>query len=285
MRLKFKRFYLVLFILLIGIQFVGAHDTGVHSAQLGYVLFGYQSGAEINSKTNRKTTEAYELIRRAIAVAIDETNKGGKHSSDYEYLRKELAGRMVVPKAEDFRITNKYHRQVCHQGFDYTYNNPASQTRWQTGRRFLINVVAVAFGNPRPLNPSVAEFIAMIAYYTHLIGDLEEGETHSMKGRNSTINIGTYNGLISELITKISNYGMKLPNKSMVDELVEELSDLKPSMPTVAPTSMPTLGLNRTEYSTQIFEALAEYIPDIISNNVDSGFIFNTNAIPLEQAA
>lgn len=259
-----------------------AHGAGVHSQQLCYVLFGYQSAAELNAKTNPQTTRAYELIRRAIAVAIDETNKGGKHSDDYTYLQKNLAGQVRIPTPSAFKITNRFHRQVCHQGFDYKYNNQASQARWQTGRQLLIDVVAKAFGTPRPLNPAVADFIAMISYYTHLIGDLEEGETHSMKGTNSTVNIGTYSGMLSELITKIKVYGEKLPNHALIDELVNELGKLRPKMPTSSPT---ILGEERTRYSTDIFNVLSEYVPEIISNNVDAVFIFNTNPVPLLQAA
>ncbi len=259
-----------------------AHGAGVHSQQLCYVLFGYQSSAELNTKTNSQTTRAYELIRRAIAVAIDETNKGGKHSDDYNYLRRNLAGQVRIPTPSAFSITNRFHRQVCHQGFDYKYNNKASQARWQTGRQLLIDVVAKTFGNPRTLNPAVSDFIAMISYYTHLIGDLEEGETYSMKGTNSTVNIGTYSGMLSELITKIKVYGERLPNSALIDDLIEELGKLRPKMPTNSPT---TLGEERTKYSTDIFNVLSEYVPKIISNNVDAGFIFNTNPAPLLQAA
>ncbi len=270
-----------LFIVVI-LDTAGAHGAGVHSQQLGYVLFGYQSASELNANVNAETTRAYELIRRAVAVAIDETNKGGKHSSDYDYLRKNLAGRVRIPEPSAFAITNKFHRQVCHQGFDYIYNNPASAARWQTGRQLLISTVSAAFGNPRPLNPAVAEFIAMISYYTHLIGDLEEGETHSLKGANSTVNIGTYSGMLNELMTKIKVYGEKLPNNALIDDLVKALGKLKPSMPSSEPT---TLGINRTIYSVQIFEILAEYIPEIISNNVDASFVFNTHPASLQQVA
>jgi hypothetical protein len=271
-----------IFVLIYASGFLWAHGAVVHSQQLCYVLFGYQSATELNTETNTQTTRAYELIRRAVAVAIDETNKGGKHSEDYNYLRRNLAGRVRIPDPSAFSITNKFHRQVCHQGFDYHYDNPASKSRWQTGRQLLINVVSEAFGNPRPLNPAVADFIAMISYYTHLIGDLEEGETHSMNGINSIVNIGTYRGMLSELITQIKVYGAKLPNKASIDELVNEMGKLSPKMPASSPT---TLGEERTKYSIDIFNVLSEFVPEIISNNVDAGFIFNTNPVPLLQAA
>ena len=277
-----KKVILILIFLVDAVGIIWAHGAGIHSEQLCHVLFGYQSAAELNAKTNPQTKEAYELIRRAIAVAIDETNKGDKHSTDYTNLRANLVGRVRIPEPAAFKITNKFHRQVCHQGFDYIYNNPTSQARWQTGRQLLINVVSEAFGKPRPLNPSTAEFIAMISYYTHLIGDLEKGETHSMKGSNSTVNIGTYSGMLSELITKIKVYGGKLPNKASIDELVNELSKLRPLMPRVSPT---TLGEERTVYSTKIFNILSKYVPQIISNNVDAGFIFNNVPASMLQVA
>lgn len=281
-RLSIKHVFFAIIFSVLVVSNCFAHGSGVHSEQLVYVLFGYQSAAELNQKANLQTKQAYELIRRAIAVAIDETNKGGKHSDDYTYLRNNLAGQVRIPAPSAFRITNRFHRQVCHQGFDYKYNNQASQARWQTGRQLLIDVVSKAFGTPRPLNPAVADFIAMISYYTHLIGDLEEGETHSLKGTNSPVNIGTYSGMLSELITKIKVYGEKLPNKASIDDLVNDLWKLRPSMPTSSPT---TLGEKRIQYSTDIFNVLSEYIPEIISNNVAAGFIFNTNPPALNLAA
>ena len=283
MKLKISKnilFSVLFFVFAIGS--LGAHGAGKHSEQLCYVLFGYSSAAELNAQSNTKTVQAYELVRRAIAVSIDETYKGEKISSDYAYLRKNLAGRISMPEPSSLRITNKFHRQVCHQGFDYFYNNSTSQNRWQVGRRFLIDVVSAAFSNPREINPAVAEFIAMISYYTHLLGDLEEGETNSLKGANSPINIGTYNGIVDELIRKIKTYGDKLPNKSQIDTLVEELMNLKREMPSVSPT---TLGAQRTTHSAKIFFLLSQYIPKIVSNNIDSGFVLNTTPNTLSNVA
>ena len=180
-RLSIKHVFFAIIFSVLVVSNCFAHGSGVHSEQLVYVLFGYQSAAELNQKANLQTKQAYELIRRAIAVAIDETNKGGKHSDDYTYLRNNLAGQVRIPAPSAFRITNRFHRQVCHQGFDYKYNNQASQARWQTGRQLLIDVVSKAFGTPRPLNPAVADFIAMISYYTHLIGDLSRSTNNNIE--------------------------------------------------------------------------------------------------------
>ena len=266
-----------------------AHGTGKHSEQIGYVLFGYSSAAELNASSNEQTKRAYELIRRAVAVAID--NKGIKND-DYKNLGERLRGSSIrIPviseeenKEEENKnellITNKYHRQVCHQGFDYKYKNPESDKRWNgVGRKFLIDVVREAFSykGSQP-NDATATFIAMIAYYTHILGDLEEGETKSM----SQNGIGTFSGFSMQFAQKIDSYGKDLANQSSIKNLVKELKKL--NMPSGRADQLGS-EFERCKYSSQIFNVLSKYIPRIIQNNVDPIFKINTNIKALPNVA
>lgn len=270
---------LIIFILISLIGTLYAHEFGTHSQQLLLVLFGFTSPQELVSEPNHDaTSKAYELLSRAIAVAIDETNKKKGGSNSYKELRQYLVGTGVsMPNPESFKIDNWYHRQVCHQGFDYQYNDEKNNARWEIGRKLLVDVASVAFTNgSKKTNPAVAEFVAMISYYTHLIGDLEIGETESLK------NIGTYKGLVSELIVKTKNYGNKLRNKAQIDSLVKELENLNLRMPSTNPTGQ---GEQRTVNSNKIFKVLSQYIPEILSNNVDPIFIFNIKHNALQNVA
>ena len=265
-------FFIVLFLCLNGLA---AHKAGPHSNQICNVVFGFANSEELHIATSKsiggsKTDKANQLLGQAAAVAIDFINKMERDSDietkDYKKLESNIAGAVRLPRPRELAIVTQVgkHRQVCHQGFDYYYGNPEYNARWQKGRELLIDVAAYAFGNPRPINSATAEFIAMIVYYTHLIGDLEKGETDSLGG------IGNYAGMKNELANQISIYGKRLQNPALVTTLVSELRKL--NLPSTKPEQ---LHEQRTVYSVQIFDVLSDYIPQIISNNVDSTYVFN----------
>lgn len=250
-----------------------AHDAGPHSNQICKVVFGFENSLELYNKVHtlpggEKTIDANNLLGSAAAVAIDFFNNKSRESdyrsTDYKKLETGLLGAVKIPRPRELVIVAWKHREVCHQGFDYSYLNRESQARWDNGRQLLIDVVSYAFGKPRPINPATADFIAMIVYYTHLIGDLEKGETDSL------MKIGNYSAMRNELANQINLYGILLPNPAHVSTLVKELRNLK--LPSIKPE---LLQANRTVYSMKIFDVLSEYIPQIISNNVDPSYVFN----------
>ena len=257
-----------------------SYSAGTHSDQLCQVLFGYENGKALHDNVgDTESTKAFDLMRRAIAVAIDETYKKGTSSNDYKELRKKLAEKGVsIPAAELFEINNLLHRQVCHQGFDHYYSNSKYQNRWNVGRKLLIDTARAAFTyqNQKPNEPVVV-FIAMISYYTHILGDLEEGETVSMKGVASQSNIGSFSGFVNELISKITFYGGQLSNQTLVSTLVQELNKISFVMPSETASKISGGNAQRKILGFQIRNVLRNYIPQIIQNNVNSIFIFNTN--------
>lgn len=264
-----------LLMLVLCLDGLAAHNAGQHSNQICNVVFGFSNSGELHIATSKsiggsKTDKANQLLGQAAAVAIDFHNQMNRDSDirneAYKKLESNLLGAVKLPRPRELAIVTQVgkHRQVCHQGFDYYYGNPEHNARWQKGRKLLIDVAAYAFGNPRPINSATAEFIAMIVYYTHLIGDLEEGETDSLGG------IGNYAGMKNELANQISNYGKRLQNPALVTTLVSELRKL--NLPATKPEQLHEL---RTVYSVQIFDVLSEYVPQIISNNVDSTYEFN----------
>lgn len=256
-----------------------SYSAGTHSEQLCQVLFGYENYQTLYENTgNTESTKAFELMRRAIAVAIDETYKKGTSSNDYKELRKDLTEKgVVIPAAEKFEINNLLHRQVCHQGFDYSYTNSKYQNRWDVGRKLLVDTARAAFTyqNQKPNEPT-AVFIAMISYYTHILGDLEEGETVSMKGSASQGNIGSFNGFVNELSRKISYYGGQLSNQTSISILQRELNSLLSMMPFETASKLSGGNVQRKALGLQIRNVLRKYIPQIIQNNVNSIFQFNT---------
>ena len=292
-----KRFFFIikiifLMLILFNIKnYLIAHDSKGHSRDLCRVLFGFEY---VNNKvfekdddtfkndTNDFTNKAFKLMRYAIAVAIDNT---GDETEEYKELKDLLQGSSVrMPriseKAEEneLLITNMYHRQVCHQGFDYVYSNPKSNKRWNdVGRKLLINVAREAFAyKSRKPDDATATFIAMIAYYTHILGDLGEGETKWMKN-----SVGTFYKFLNELILKIDSYGKGLKDSSCINELLTKLRSSQPIKSTIRADK----EVKRVAYSEQILEIVSEYIPKIISNNVDSNFKFNTNKTSLQNVA
>ena len=257
-----------------------SYPAGIHSEQLCQVLFGYENGKALHDNVgDTESTKAFDLMRRAISVAIDETYNKGTPSNDYKELRKKLAEKGVsIPAAELFEINNLLHRQVCHQGFDHYYSNSKYQNRWNVGRKLLIDTARVAFSyqNQKPNEP-IAVFIAMISYYTHILGDLEKGETVSMKGVASQGNIGSFSGFVNELSSKISFYGGQLSNQCSIATLVQELNKISIIMPSETASKLSGGNTQRKVLGLQIRNVLRNYIPQIIQNNVNSIFRFNTN--------
>lgn len=293
----FKLGFILALLLFCGNFSLEAHGMGKHKEQIGYVLFGYANAATAYSNTNQCTMQAYNLIGEAVAAAIDYK---GSEISGYSELKRTYQNCISRSGVINFPSLDKElkiehvsfagHREYCHQGFDYTYsesdNYPNEKNaRWSFGRKLLIDATRYAFtyGNEIP-NNSTSEFIAMIAYYVHLLGDLEEDSTKTMKGTN---NLGTFKGFLTELANKISVYGNKLGNKAVVSNLVYELRKLIPSMPTVTYQKAKTdvEKAYRKQYSDKIFDILVQYVPLIIKNNVNSIFKFNTNQSDFQNVA
>ena len=260
--------------LLISVSMLFAHTAGPHSNQICKVVFGFENSFELNNRVHtlpggKKTIEANKLLGYVAAVSIDFNNNMNRdadiRTKDYKNLEK-LKGKVKIPSPRELVIVTQIgkHRQVCHQGFDYDYINHEWQTRWQKGKQLLIDVVSYAFGKPRPVNPATAKFIAMIVYYSHIIGDLEEGETDSLG------NIGNFYAMKNELANQIFLYGNQLPNPAHVSSLVAELRNLQ-----FDSTKPELLQAKRFEYTTKLLDKLSEYVPQIISNNVDPSYVFN----------
>lgn len=273
--MKCKKLKLVVFLyVFVSMNMLFAHTAVHHSNQICKVVFGFENSLELYNKVHAlpgggKTIEANKLLGYVAAVSIDFTNNMNRdvdiRTKDYKNLE-ELKGKVKIPSPRELVIVTQIgkHRQVCHQGFDYIYANPEFQARWTKGKKLLIDVVSYAFGQPRPINPATEKFIAMIVYYSHIIGDLEEGETDSLGY------IGNFHAMKNELANQISLYGNQLPNPAHVSTLVAELRKLQ--FPSTKPE---LLQAKRFEYTMKILNILAEYIPQIISNNVDPSYVFN----------
>lgn len=270
---KKLKLILLSYLIVFSLNILYAHSAGPHSNQICKVVFGFENNLDLYNKVHTqpggyKTIEANNLLGYAAAVSVDFTNNKSREidyrTKDYKNLETALLGAVKIPRPRELVIVNWNHREVCHQGFDYSYPDQDYQARWDKGRELLIDIVSYAFGKPRPINPATAEFIAMIVYYTHLIGDLEKGETDSLE------NIGNFSSMRYELANQISLYGGLLPNPAHVAPLVSELRKLQ--LPAIKPE---LLQAQRTAYTTKILNVLAEYVPQIISNNVDSSYVFN----------
>lgn len=288
---KFLSFF-ILMLFIISVPLFG-YDAKTHARHLCQVLFGYNNSEELNNAVSSstdggKTQEAYECMRRAVSVAIDEQFKKGKASNDYKELRKRVVHKGVrIPNIEEFEIRNVRHREQCHQGFDYTYSNTEYNKRWQIGRKLIIDVARVSFTSERGVIPyeSTVEFIAMISYYTHILGDLEIGETKSMKTKDSQNNLGSFKGFIYELIQKINTYGYRLKDTSGINQLISELRICSYTMPAESASSLNNGNTDRQLLGEKIRSILRSYIPQIISRNIDSSFCLNTNSITQQKVA
>lgn len=283
---------LIIILFIISVPLFG-YKAETHSMHLCQVLFGYNNSEELNnaviSSTDTdggKTQEAYECMRRAVSVAIDEQFKKGQPSNDYKELRKRVVPKGVrIPNIEEFEIRNLLHRQQCHQGFDYMYSNADYNKRWQIGRKLLIDVARVSFTSEGGVIPyeSTVEFIAMISYYTHILGDLETGETDSlMRTQNK---LGSFKGFVHELIQKINTYGYRLKDTTGINQLITELRICSYTMPAESASSLNNSNTYRPLLGENIRLILRSYIPQIISRNIDPSFYLNTNNITQQKVA
>lgn len=304
---KEKRFFFIikvtfLMLILFNIQnYLIAHDLNGHSRDLCRVLFGFEyvdnkvfekDNDTFKNDTNENTNTAFQVMRYAIAVAID--NTGDEKTESYKGLKDYIK----VCKASDLKMTNYKignHREFCHEGFDYVYKEVSKEEektlanknvnkknkRWKIGRKLLIDAASYAFTykNRKPNKPT-AEFVAMISYYTHILGDLEEESTEPMVGSNMC----NFKSFVLELSNQIYKYGNRLGNKAHIDTLIDKLRRLMPSMTAVTYQKDEEITI-RKYYSNKIFTVLEEYIPQIIKNNVDSNFEFNTNKTSLQNVA
>lgn len=265
-----KRLIIYVAFLLLVVCPVSAFEEGEHSNHLCYTIFGYIDDAAIQEALNPdripdydkteggRTLRAYYIVKDAIAVAID--NKGTS-SNSYTNIKQRLS---FTPSLSDLKVHAKKHREACHQGFDYKYKSSMKKSNWDrlnarwldVGRPFLIKAMKNAFST----DENTSTFIAMVAYYTHLIGDLAQGETGSM------LELADFSKMASELEAKIKYYGNKLKHAEKIMLLCNEIKMVKATF--VSGTVQDSAV--RDYYSKLLLDALAEYVPSVIYSNLEN---------------
>ena len=280
--------------MLISPSILFAHGWGRHGNDLCFAMFGYsQKTYQPNNGNVDEMYEllgmddtycqAFEIIKNAVAVAIDYSN-AGKNDTAYNYLlnikgnfKHGLPGKYELAVSTR-SVGNGNHRNMCHQGFDFNYEEyylshyhtkdakefevqlkrrKELDKRWSLGRQLLIDSASYAF-KLNSNNDSIATLIAMNAYYIHLLGDLETNEYKALHP------IDSYHALLSEYISKIQFYGMQLPRQSsslvnsMVDRMNIYLKTLKTGI-------IEGKDLVSFKYTKGILNILHEYLPEIIN--------------------
>ena len=129
--------------------------------------------------------ESYYLLTDALVIAIDHSNPA-HHKKLFSELEKRLnnsktGSNVQLPSFYALKSLGAgTHRYYNHQGFFFEEpDNEMRRERWLIGRdEILIPSTAVAFN--LAVNDPKAELIACIAYYIHMIGDIQEGSLKSM---------------------------------------------------------------------------------------------------------
>ncbi len=129
--------------------------------------------------------ESYYLLTDALVIAIDHSNPA-HDKKIFSELEKRLGnsksgGDIQLPSFKSLKSLGAgTHRYYNHQGFFFEDPfNEMRKERWLIGRdEILIPSTAAAFN--LTVNDPKARIIACIAYYIHMIGDIQEGNLKSM---------------------------------------------------------------------------------------------------------
>lgn len=197
-----------------------------HNQHIGYTVFGYPNWKSMKNAPIY-TKLPYYVITDAIALAIDFTNSKNKNKlirednstlyekispKKYEELKKNIKainskGSLSYKDLSSFFQIKGKHRTFNHQGFFYSYQPKSNESkRWEAGRDdILIPSIKIAFNTTE----DIATLIAIIAYYTHLFGDLLKGETVSLGSIGNTL------GMIDAFKTDLNTQVNKITNNKL----------------------------------------------------------------------
>lgn len=190
----------LLFFLILFFSFICfAKNVEGHNADILYIIYGSPNYNSFEKKSSPDVRLSYWIVSDASAFAIDEQGMG-KNREKYKNLQENVqktrtGANYVFPTSSEFpSIGGGSHRAYNHQGFYYDYRERAVENddgivtnkyldRWELGRdEILIPAVAAAFGIEMNDQEKVkAEAIAIIVYYSHILGDLYEGSEKSVK--------------------------------------------------------------------------------------------------------
>ncbi len=190
---------LSLFCIILGLSFTCfAKNAEGHNEDILYIIYDSSDYYSFAKKSSPDVLHSYWIVSDASAFAIDEQgmNKDQKKYKDLQdNVKKTRTGfDYSFPAYSEFlSIGGGSHRAYNHQGFYYDYRDRTMKgedgietnkylDRWELGRdKVLIPAVAAAFGIERNEQQIVkAEAIAIIVYYSHILGDLYEGSERSV---------------------------------------------------------------------------------------------------------
>lgn len=151
--------------------------------------------------------ESYYLLTDALVIAIDHSNPA-HHKKLFSELEKRLSNSKMgnnvhLPSFSALKSLGAgTHRYYNHQGFFFEDPfNEMRKERWLIGRdEILIPSTAAAFN--LTINDPKAGIIACIAYYIHMIGDIQEGSLKSM------YQLGNYQKLLRKFSNDLETAGV-----------------------------------------------------------------------------
>lgn len=184
-------------------------DSNGHNADILEIIYGYTDYDKFINEygTDSDIVLSYWIASDSAAFAIDEQGMG-KTEDKYNSLQANVSASktgasLILPFYSQFPSTGGgSHRAYNHQGFYWNYDERTDTEggnkyleRWMLGRdEILIPCIATAFG--LSVGDAKAEAIAVIVYYSHMIGDLFEGTERSVQ---QMTNITSYYYLMMNL--------------------------------------------------------------------------------------
>lgn len=206
---KIRKLLLIFLLLYILTASLFCKDSTGHNADILEIIYGFSDYNKFIEEYGSESdiVLSYWIVSDSAAFAIDEQGMG-KNEDKYASLQKNVAtsktgASLILPSYSKFpSIGGGSHRAYNHQGFYWNYDERTDLEgvnkyleRWLLGRdKILIPCVATAFG--LSIGDAKAEVIAVIVYYSHMIGDLLEGTERSVQ---QMTNITSYYYLMMNL--------------------------------------------------------------------------------------
>ncbi len=187
-----------------------------HRSDICYVIFNGKNEEELDEEQQK----SLDLLATAIAFSIDENGlKLAAREPAYNAFVGKVSeknpsiGSMLPPCNEDIFPPigwGRVHRVYCHNGFYCdNYGRVKFPERWVNARdKILVPTAAAAFNldnSPQSDDYVKAEIMAIVAYYTHIMGDVYEGDVSLMRIKSIPQALQDLNNAISAVVMKSSD--------------------------------------------------------------------------------